>query len=80
MPDRRAARFEDTVNDGTLPGVIHSALRQDLEISAPEAREPILARARSIHTRGEAMNYLGEVRQKIDVARAADDKKKGQSA
>lgn len=80
LGEAMAARFEDTVNDGTLPGVIHSALRQDLEISAPEAREPILARARSIHTRGEAMKYLGEVRQKIDVARAADDKKKGQSA
>jgi phospholipase C len=60
----------DPVDDGILPGAIHSALHQDLEISPPAERKAILARVGAIKTRGDAMQYLQEVGQKIEKARA----------
>jgi phospholipase C len=61
---------EGTVNEGTLPAIIHSALRQDLELS-PEQRPAILARVSSIETREQARQYLAEVQTKVHSYRAA---------
>ena len=65
-----AARPDATVNQGTLPVILHSAMRQDLEIS-PEQRTAILERVRSIKTREQARQYLAEVQKKIRQRRAA---------
>ena len=65
-----AARPDATVNQGTLPVILHSALRQDLEMS-PELRTVILERVRSIKTREQARQYLAEVQKKVRDRRAA---------
>jgi phospholipase C len=59
-----AVRPEDKVNDGNVPGILHAAMRQDLELT-PERRPEIVARVSAIKTRGEAMQYLAEVQQKV---------------
>ncbi|MFL5657881.1 MAG: alkaline phosphatase family protein [Ktedonobacteraceae bacterium] len=74
MPDALSmplsvSRPQDSVNDGNLPGFLHSALRFGLALSAPEQRGTILAQFRSIRTRAEAMQYVNRVRQKVHVAR-----------
>jgi kynureninase len=65
-----AARPNETVDQGTLPVILHSALRQDLEMS-PEQRTVILRRVRSIKTREQARQYLAEVQTKLRKRRAA---------
>ena len=65
-----AARLGETVDQGTLPVILQSALRQDLEMS-PEQRTVILNRVRSIKTREQARQYLAEVQKKIRQRRAA---------
>jgi phospholipase C len=65
-----AARPNETVDQGTLPVILHSALRQDLEMS-PEQRTVILERVRSIKTREQARQYLAEVQTKLRKRRAA---------
>ena len=65
-----AARPEATVNQGTLPVILHSALRQDLEMS-PGQRAVILNRVRSIRTREQARQYLAEVQKNLREHRAA---------
>jgi phospholipase C len=59
-----AARPDETVNQGTLPGILHSALHQDLEMS-PGQRAVILDRFRSIRTREQARQYLAAVQKKL---------------
>jgi phospholipase C len=65
-----AARPNETVDQGTLPVILHSALRQDLEMS-PEQRTAILQRVRSIKTREQARQYLAEVQTKLRQRRSA---------
>jgi phospholipase C len=65
-----AARPDATVDQGTLPVILHSALRQDLEMS-PAQRAVILERVRSIKTREQARQYLAEVQKKVRDRRAA---------
>jgi phospholipase C len=65
-----ASRPNETVNQGTLPGILHSALHQDLEMS-PGQRAVILDRFRSIGTREQARQYLAEVQKKVRAHRAA---------
>jgi len=67
-----ASRPEETVNQGTLPVIINSALRQDLEMS-PEQRAQILKRVESLKTREQAREYLAEVQTKVRARRAARD-------
>jgi phospholipase C len=62
------SRPEEEVDQGNLPAVLHSALRHDLQISPPEQRQAILDRFRLIQTRGDAQQYLAEVRQKLAAA------------
>jgi len=64
-----AARPDATVNEGTLPVVIQSAMRQDLEMS-PGQRNEILQRVRSIRTREQARQYLAQVQTKVRSYRA----------
>jgi phospholipase C len=53
---------------GNLAGFLHVAMRADVQLSPPEQREAIEARVRAIKTRGEAAQYIAEVRQKIRAA------------
>jgi kynureninase len=66
-----AARPDETVDQGTLPVILQSALRQDLEMSPPEQRTVTLQRVRSIKTREQARQYLAEVQKKLRERRAA---------
>jgi phospholipase C len=59
------SRPADTVNQGSLPAILQSALHQDLAVSPPEQRAAILKRAGSIKTREQARAYMQEVRRKI---------------
>jgi len=60
---------EGPIDKGNFPGFLHSALRSDLALSAPEAKPAILARVRSLNNRAEAWKYMSEVQQKIRMAR-----------
>src|SRR5262249_48117064 len=66
-----ASRPDDSVNNGNLPSILHSALRQDLLTSKPEDRSEILAKVAAIRTRRDAMNYLQSVQAKVRTARSA---------
>jgi phospholipase C len=82
MPDALStplpvSRPQDPVDEGNLPGFLHSALRFDLSLSAPEQRGTILAQFRSIRTRAEAMQYVNRVRQKVYAARQASPPSQG---
>jgi phospholipase C len=67
-----ASRPDETVNQGTLPVIISSALRQDLEMS-PSHRTQILKRVESIKTREQARQYLAEVQTKLRAHRTSHD-------
>src|SRR5262249_40559719 len=60
---------EGPIDKGNFPGFLHSALRSDLSLSAPEAKPAVLARVRSLKNRADAWRYMNEVQQKIRVAR-----------
>jgi hypothetical protein len=62
------------VNHGTLAGIVHSALRQDLEMSPREQRPAILQRVRSTKTREQARQYLAEVQTKVRKYRTVPQK------
>ena len=65
------SRPDDSADDGSLPGIVQAALRQDLAVSPPGERPAIIARVRAIKTRSEAVEYLNEVRGKVAPVRAA---------
>ena len=69
-----ASRADETVNQGTLPVIVNSALRQDLEMS-PGQRTQILKRVESIKTREQARQYLAEVQTKLRAHRSSDQKR-----
>jgi phospholipase C len=70
-PSISVSRPDDSADEGTLPGIIQAALRQDLEVS-PSAQHPaIIARVRLIKTRSEAIQYLNEVRSEVAPIRAS---------
>ena len=64
------SRPQASADEGNLPGVVHAALRQDLEASPPAERAAILARAGAIKTRAQAAEYLDDVRGKVRAQRA----------
>jgi phospholipase C len=66
---RRVPSPEGTVDSGNLPTFVHAAMRHDLVLSPPAQQAAIRARVRSIRTRGEAIQYIAEVRQKIGAAK-----------
>ncbi len=59
------ARPAAPVNEGNLPAILHSAMRQDIEVSGQGAKPAIVARVRSIRTRAEAAEYMTEVQAKV---------------
>ena len=59
-----ASRPDETVDQGTLPVILHAALRQDLEMS-PGERAQVLKRVEAIKTREQARKYLAEVQKKL---------------
>ncbi len=61
-----AANGGGTVDNGNVPAVLHSAMKQHLRI-APGEREKIHDRVRAIHTVGDAADYLAEVDAKLDA-------------
>ncbi len=63
-----ASRPDETVDQGNLPVILNSALRQDLEMS-PGERAQILKRVESIKTREQAREYLAEVQTKVRARR-----------
>jgi phospholipase C len=63
------SRPEHSINEGNLPGIMHSVLRQDLALSPPEQRDAIMARFSTLKTRGDAWQYRNEVQEKIRAAR-----------
>lgn len=68
-----ASRPTETVDQGNLPVVVNSALRQDLEISPAAQRAQILKRVESIKTREQARQYLAEVQTKVRARRSIQD-------
>jgi phospholipase C len=58
------SRPDESVNVGTLPSVLHSAMRQDL-LLRPDKKAEILARVGGIDTRADAMQYLAEVQGRL---------------
>jgi phospholipase C len=63
------ANPQGDVNQGNLPGILHAAMRQDIELS-PQNKPQILARVRGIKTREQARQYLAEVQSKVRARRA----------
>jgi len=64
-------RPTETVDQGNLPAVVHSAMQQDLAASPASARPAIVSRVRSIRTRADAANYMAEVQKKVRSVKAA---------
>lgn len=62
------SRPQGSVNDGNLPIILASAMRQDLELSPVEQRDKIIAKVASFKTRADAAGYLSEVRVKKRAA------------
>jgi hypothetical protein len=58
------------VNDGSLPVILHAAMRQDIELSSPEERNRIIAKVAALKTRSDAAAYLGGVAAKRNAAKA----------
>jgi phospholipase C len=52
------SRPNDSINDGSLPVIVHAAMRQDLELSPAADRDGIIAKVASLKTRAEAAKYL----------------------
>jgi phospholipase C len=58
-------RPDAPVNEGNLPAILASAMRQDILTSKPAQRQAIVARMKSIQTRADALQYMKEVQQKV---------------
>ncbi len=56
-------------DNGTLPGFLHSAVAQDLEISDPAQHDAIRARLQAIKTRSEAFGYMRDVATRMAAKR-----------
>jgi phospholipase C len=63
------SRPQDSINEGNIPGILHSALRWDLTVSPPEQKPAIIARFEGLKTRADASEYMNEVRQKVLAAK-----------
>jgi hypothetical protein len=64
-------RPKDKADDGSLPVFLHSAVRQDLQVSPEKKKHEILARVTAIKTRERAMEYLQEVQKKVRAQKTA---------
>jgi phospholipase C len=57
-------RGDDSVNGGMLPTLLHSAMRQDIQMS-PARKNDVLARVAAVSTRAEALEYLTDVQRRL---------------
>jgi phospholipase C len=62
------SRPHDSINDGNLPVVIQSAMRQDIQLSPAADRDAIIAKVATLKTRADAAAYLAEVATKRAAA------------
>jgi phospholipase C len=60
-----------TVDAGSLPVLVHVAMRHDIATSPTSDRHAILARVQAIQTRQQAADYIAEVRTRVQAAKAA---------
>ena len=60
---------DGSVDSGNLPGFLHIAMRNEIELSPPSQTHAILARVQAIQTRAQAAQYIGEVRAKLRAAK-----------
>ena len=67
-------RPNGSINDGNVPLVVHSALRQDLELD-PAKKSAILARVARLQTRDDAMRYVAIVARKLRAIQKTSAKK-----
>lgn len=65
------ARPADTVNEGNLPGIVHSAMQQDLTASPAADRAAIISRVQAIRTRADAARYMEDVQKKVRSVKIA---------
>ncbi|WP_211339708.1 alkaline phosphatase family protein [Mucilaginibacter gracilis] len=56
-----------TANKGSLPGILHAALKTDLAISPPEDHPAIQTEFAAIQTQDDAAKYMGKVKGKMDA-------------
>lgn len=63
-----AAKIDEPVNTGNLPGFVHLAMRADKQISPPETYPAIHERVANLQTRADAIQYLQEVNAKLRAA------------
>ena len=65
---------EPVPEHGFLPGVLHIALKTQIELSdgSPATRAALIARFKLIQTRGQADAYLREVHAQVEAVRAAN--------
>ncbi|GAC1384998.1 MAG: hypothetical protein NVS4B7_07990 [Ktedonobacteraceae bacterium] len=56
--------------DASLRGFTHVAFLKDLQVSPPEEKEQAMAKYTSIETNRDALQYMHEVRQKINAHKA----------
>jgi phospholipase C len=66
---QRIPKPTETVDSGNVPTILLSAMRLDLELSAPSQTYAIVSRVQAIQTRGQAAQYLKEVEAKAKKAR-----------
>jgi phospholipase C len=58
-----------TVDAGSLPLLVHVAMRHDIATSPTSDRHAILARVQAIQTRQQAADYIAEVRTRVQAAK-----------
>ncbi len=63
-PDLAIARENDSVNDTTLPAILHSAMRQDILMS-PGRKNEIIEQVARLNTRADAKAYLADVQRRL---------------
>lgn len=62
--------MSSSVDAGSLPLLVHVAMRHDIATSLPSDRHAILARVQAIQTRQQAADYIAEVRTKVQATKA----------
>jgi phospholipase C len=62
--------MSSSVDAGSLPLLVHVAMRHDIATSLASDRHAILARVQAIQTRQQAADYIAEVRTKVQATKA----------
>ena len=62
--------MSSSVDAGSLPLLVHVAMRHDIATSLASDRHAILARVQAIQTRQQAADYIAEVRTKVEATKA----------